>query len=393
MNKGQKIYSFSVEEIRYIKAINAIGRINTGQGDQVQDIIRKRVNPRFNMCTSCSGVVATNFAKIVAWIEIFIGCEIDDFNEEDCEGLLEEKSAEAKEANDKTAEQEKIEAKEKQEEAWKEEAERREVEKKKQAKSQKAATNKRAKERENLISARAEKKEGENKVLEDARREREEEKADSEGVNKKAILVLLKGEHRLITERSELEAVGSAQEILDHVEATTGIKIDIDIKSKQAIINEALSINRKIADYADKNEELVNEIEAELKEESLKVLAEEKEKADKEAAEELAKGTSDDYDKQGDEDLKALCDKAEPKIVYTKATERAGLIKKLRLRYSETAKPEAKAEEKKEEKPSVVEKIKDATKGAIEKIKEAVNPNEKKEEKTDETVKTADDKE
>ncbi len=263
MNKGKEIFSFTAEEIRYVKEIKKTRRINTSQGDFIQNIIRKQVNPRFNMCTSCPGTVRNQFAKIVAWMEAFIGCKIDKFSEKNCEGLL-EKGEDRIVQEDKTIEQEKADAKKAREESEKAETKRRKDLQKKADAKQKRATDKRTKERNELKESRQKKIDDENQSLKDNRKKESDEAADANEIYKAAVIVLLVGEHKLLTERKAVEDLGTAAEIIEHVEETTGIVIETDPKSKQKIINEALSINRKIADYARNNKEEVDQIEAKL---------------------------------------------------------------------------------------------------------------------------------
>ena len=240
MKETVKIFSFSANEIRYVKKIKASGKINTSQGEMIQSIIRVRVNPSFNMCTSCSGTISKNFNKLVGWIESFIGCEINDFSEKKAEGLLKDAKSNKKET-DMTIEEERVLRMKEKEQSEKKESKRRKRKRKKEKENQEKVSKERQKKRDALNTSRRHKIEAENKALEDARQERIKEKEKDISMCKKAIPILLSGGHDLLTERSDLEKIGSMVDIISYIETTTGEKIESEDQTEEIIMNMALS--------------------------------------------------------------------------------------------------------------------------------------------------------
>ena len=80
MAKNEK-YTFTNEQIEFVKTIKKNNKINTVQGDKVQSIFRKQVDPNFNMCIGCTGSVARNFNLLVGLIEKSIGTKIESYGQ------------------------------------------------------------------------------------------------------------------------------------------------------------------------------------------------------------------------------------------------------------------------------------------------------------------------
>jgi len=211
------------------------------------------------MCTSCGGAVAKNFNKIVGWIEAFIGKDLKDFNDKNAEELIEEGNERVELAEEKKQEarEKKIKDAAKKAKALKN---KREADKKKKEADKKRRKTNAEKKRAERKAEKAKAKEDKTADFEAKRKAKEAEQAQFEKFAKD-----FSGE--LIVTREEVEELGTAEEIIAHVEKSTGIKIDIDPKSKQQIIESAVSIYRRIEAIQDGNEEAVNEFENKTKEE------------------------------------------------------------------------------------------------------------------------------
>lgn len=80
MAKNEK-YTFTSDQIEFVKNVKKNNKINTVQGDKVQRIFRSQVDVKFNMCTGCKGSVARNFNLLVGLIEKSIGTKIESYGE------------------------------------------------------------------------------------------------------------------------------------------------------------------------------------------------------------------------------------------------------------------------------------------------------------------------
>lgn len=334
-----KTYKFEKEDILYIQTLAKKGRINTAQGDKIQAIIRKSVNPRFNMCTGCPGVVADEFRRVKSWIEIFLNVQdISEATEDNIEDLIEkgiekleleeEKEAEAKEKASK-AEEKKREAERK-----KREKERKDKEKKMEAKRKE-----RQKLRQKHKDDRAKRKEDKQKEI-DALKEAKAQEAE-------LIAEAVKDfDGDLVLDRETFEDM-KAEEIIEHIEETTGIVIDIDPKSKKQIIDKALTINNTInhgiaeAKKVKEAEEAQKEAEEQAKkDEETRKENEEKFNAENGGNEETSteetgeKEDGDNYEEMDLDALKELC--TERGIEFGSRSKEKSLIEKLRAQDAES---------------------------------------------------------
>lgn len=236
--------TFTEDQILYIKAVAKTGKVNSAQAQKLQVIIREQINPSFNMCTSCNSDVAHNFKKVVTQMEAFIGCELSEVNEENIEEKI-EKGSESLEKYKEEKEKAKKEAAIKRKEALKLEREERAKKRKAEQTKIKKATNKRRKDREKVAEERKKTIEGRQKAIEEAKKV---DQNNAELIKKAAEA----GEKFEVLTAEEFGKM-PAKEIIKSVKDSTGIAILIDPKSKNKIIEEAVTIHNRVKEVIQAN--------------------------------------------------------------------------------------------------------------------------------------------
>lgn len=229
--------TFTEDQILYIKAVAKTGKVNSAQAQKLQVIIREQINPSFNMCTSCNSDVAHNFKKVVTQMEAFIGCELSEVNEENIKEKV-EKGFKSLEKSNKEKEEAKEKAATERKEALKIEREERAKKRKAEQTKIKKATNKRRKAREKVDEERKKTLEDRQKAIEEGKKE---EQNNAELIKKAAEA----GEKFEILTAEDFGKM-SAKEIIKSVKDSTGIAILIDPKSKNKIIEEAVTIHNRV---------------------------------------------------------------------------------------------------------------------------------------------------